>query len=90
LFKRGSFTLIVPKKAAAAEILESARRAGRVVITGRDDDSMMETLAEKRAAAVKEWLVKNGVAPKIIRITADTTGAGGLDAQLQIYSKPPQ
>lgn len=90
LFKRGSSTLVVPKKAAAAEILESARRAGRIVVTGRDDDSMMETLAEKRAAAVKEWLVKNGVAPNIIRLVADTSGASGLDAQLQIFSKVTQ
>ncbi|ENZ77910.1 MULTISPECIES: TrbG/VirB9 family P-type conjugative transfer protein [Ralstonia] len=90
LFKRGSSTLIVPKKAAAAEILESARRAGRIIVTGRDDDSLMETLAEKRAGAVKEWLVKNGVAPNVIRLAADTTGASGLDAQLQIFSKPTQ
>lgn len=90
LFKRGSSTLVVPKKAAAAEILESARRAGRIVVTGRDDDSMMETLAEKRAAAVKDWLVKNGVAPNVIRLAADTTGAGGLDAQLQIFGKVKQ
>ncbi|WP_207399389.1 hypothetical protein, partial [Burkholderia vietnamiensis] len=44
---------------------------------GRDDDSMMETLAENRAGAVRDWLVKNGVPPSVINVTADTSGADG-------------
>jgi outer membrane protein OmpA-like peptidoglycan-associated protein len=87
-FKRGSSTLIAPKKAATAEILSAARKASKVVIMGRDDDSMMETLGENRAGSVRDWLVKNGVPVSIINTTADTSGADGLDAEIRVYSKP--
>ncbi len=89
-FKRGSSTLLVPKRAAASEILSAAKRSSRVVIMGRDDDSMMETLAVKRAGAVRDWLVKNGVPSNVINVTADTSGADGLDAEIRVYSKPAQ
>ncbi|CAB3767552.1 TrbG/VirB9 family P-type conjugative transfer protein [Paraburkholderia humisilvae] len=89
-FKRGSSELLVPKRAAASEILSAAKRASRVVVLGRDDDSMMETLGEKRAGAVRDWLVKNGVPASVINVTADTSGADGLDAEIRVYSKPLQ
>ncbi|WP_346779476.1 TrbG/VirB9 family P-type conjugative transfer protein [Burkholderia sp. Ac-20345] len=89
-FKRGSSKLLVPKRSASSEILSAAKKASRVVIMGRDDDSMMETLAENRAGAVRDWLVKNGVPPSVINVTADTSGADGLDAEIRVYSKPAQ
>ncbi|CAJ0808642.1 MULTISPECIES: TcpQ domain-containing protein [Ralstonia] len=58
---------------ALSDHLDAATEADQVIITGFGDAAGNATLAKQRAAAVKRWLVDNGVSPERIEVAEDTS-----------------
>lgn len=58
---------------ALSDHLDAAAEANQVIITGFGDAAGNSALAKQRAAAVKRWLVDNGVSPERIEVAEDTS-----------------
>ncbi len=104
LFAFGSSRVPLPSDASA--LIEQARQAPLVLLSGRTDGTVATSaesrIALERAAAVRSWLVQGGVDPARIRTTwqpvgdhaADNSVAAGRSlnrrVEVEIYPAAPQ
>lgn len=58
---------------ALSDHLDAAIEANQVIITGFGDAAGSSALARQRAAAIKRWLVDNGVSAERIEVAEDTS-----------------
>ena len=83
-FEFGSIQLVVPADVRAA-LLDQARSAPLIAVRGRTDgvvDSAAQThIASARAAAVRDYLIGQGVDPGRIRVSHQATGDHVADNQ---------
>ena len=105
LFAFGSAEVNVPE-AAAASLVEQARRAALILMRGRTDGDVETTaesrIARARAAAVRAYLVQAGVDPSRIRTTYQPVGDNTADngsptgralnrrVEIELYSVAPR